>query len=291
MRSKCRISLNNGRFDVLSTASDGVMSNIRTIHLGNVEAGKKGPVFNIHIDGIPEKVAHVEKEFGRNKVRTYAFADFNSGLERAGYASLGGAGEVSVVVVIEANVPVSTMARAAITANEAITASLQDFGLRYGGINASGLVKQDITIVCKRSSDVSVRGAGNHSKMGELIGASVIEAVKQSAHRNGMQLKKLTKLTEIMERAGVSREVLFRMSNAEEDTADLNKFEYSAKYRVASTAVLHILDCIEWGLIPEEEGTRAGHDIMKCCFDEESDSGCLKDALSKQVAAHLFEKR
>jgi len=268
------IDLDSGRYRALTTAYSGIID-VSSIGFNNGESGYSEGRLNLHVSGDPGKVSSSFMEFGRNRVRTFAFADLAGGFERAGCTPQEGSGEVSVIVVIEANVPDSTMARAAITANEGITAALQDLRRRYGGLNASGMVRQDLTIVCNRASEVSVRGAGNHSKMGEIIGASVIEAVKSSARMNGFEIKDSMTVTKMMESFGYK------------DVPDIqNDINTDGKFIAVVSSVMHIIDCIRWGLIPEEEGTAAGKDILKSCLGYEADGQNLSDALSSAIAEH-----
>jgi hypothetical protein len=268
------IDLDSGRYRTLTTAYSGVID-VSSIGFNNGESGYSEGRLNLHVSGDPGKVSSSFMEFGRNRVRTFAFADLAGGFERAGCTPQEGSGEVSVIVVIEANVPDSTMARAAITANEGITAALQDLRRRYGGLNASGMVRQDLTIVCNRASEVSVRGAGNHSKMGEIIGASVIEAVKSSARMNGFEIKDSMTVTKMMESFGYK------------DVPDIqNDINTDGKFIAVVSSVMHIIDCIRWGLIPEEEGTAAGKDILKSCFGHEAGGQNLSDALAGAIAEH-----
>lgn len=268
------IDLDSGRYRALTTAYSGIVD-VSSIEFNNGESGYSEGRLNLHVSGDPGKVSSSFMEFGRNRVRTFAFADLAGGFERAGCTPQEGSGEVSVIVVIEANVPDSTMARAAITANEGITAALQDLRRRYGGLNASGMVRQDLTIVCNRASEVSVRGAGNHSKMGEIIGASVIEAVKASARMNGFGIKDSMTVTKMMESFGYK------------DVPDIqNDINTDGKFIAVVSSVMHIIDCIRWGLIPEEEGTAAGKDILKSCLGYEADGQNLWDALAGAIAEH-----
>lgn len=275
MASKTAIDLPNGRYCALTTVFSGVID-VKSIDIVNSRSGCSDGCLSIHVSGDAGKVASSCMEFGRNRVRTYAYADFGGGIERAGCIPQEGSGEVSVIVVIEANVPDSTMARAAITANEGITAAMQDLRLRYGGLNASGMVRQDVTIVCNRASDVSVRGAGNHSKMGELIGASVIKAVKLSAQKNGFEIKDSMTVTKMMKDFGYK------------DVPDIqNSINTDGKTIAAVSSVMHIADCIRWGLIPEEDGVAAGGDILRSCFGYDIKGQTLSEALADAVAYHI----
>ena len=275
MVSKTAIDLPNGRYCALTTAYSGVID-VKSIDIVNSRSGYSDGCLSIHVSGDAGKVASSCMEFGKNRVRTYAYADFGGGLERAGRIPQEGSGEASVTVVIEANVPDSTMARAAITANEGITAAMQDLRLRYDGLNASGMVRQDVTIVCNRASGVSVRGAGNHSKMGELIGASVIDAVKASAQKNGFDIKDSTTVTKMMKDFG------------HKNVPDIQKcIDTDSKTIATVSSVMHIVDCIRWGLIPEEEGAAAGRDILRNCFGYEGNGQTLSEALADAVAYHI----
>jgi len=282
------MDLSNGIYDLISTTYDGVLEGVRGIRLSNDVNGCSEGVLNVHIDGDPGNVSKIEMEFGRNRVRAMAFANLGHALMRAGYKSQEGSGEVVVVMVLEASVPVSTMARAAITVTEGITSAIQDLGLRYDSISASGSLRQNLVIVRRRDSDVKVRGAGNHCKLGELIGASTIDSVKASAVKNGVDSGFRRSLMLLLSEYGITAEDLKPISGADGHPTDFDKKNSDGMHIASVSAVLHIEDCIRWGLVPKEQGTAAGNAIICSCFGISDAGDDLLDSLKLAVSDYLF---
>lgn len=219
------IDLSDADYEVLSTTADGLLKEIREIRINNDEPDHSNGVLNIHIGGSVENISVKVSEFNVTKVKAVAFANLRGGLERAGQNPQEGDGEVLVVMVIDADIPVSTMARACITVTEGITSAIQDLGLRYGDICVSGSKFENVVIVRRKGQSPHLRGAGNHCKLGELIGTAAVESVKESAMKNGVDLR----------------------------------------IAAVDSAVNHIRDCIGWGLIPEEVGLKAIDSITQTC--------------------------
>lgn len=220
------IDLSDADYEVLSTTADGPLESVREIRINHYEPDYSNGVLNLHIEGCVESISTKVSEFNVTKVKSVAFANFNGGIERAGQDPQEGDGEVLVVMIIDADIPVSTMARACISVTEGITSAIQDLGLRYDNKCASGSKIENVVIVRRKGQGPYLRGAGNHCKLGELIGKTTIESVKESALKNGL------------------------------DT----------KISAVDSAVDHIKDCIGWGLIPEEVGVKAIKGITDACL-------------------------
>ncbi|MBQ8179770.1 MAG: adenosylcobinamide amidohydrolase [Candidatus Methanomethylophilaceae archaeon] len=178
-----------GRFDALSTSpGTGLVGSVAGISVGG--AGPTGDGWmrlDPHSPVGSTSVTTLSK--GRNTVTCICSSDMTSGTSRAGdrAGTAPGCG-TNVVLIIGADMPVSSMARAAVTLTEAVTTVMQDMTVRAspGSGVSSGSVVQDITVVRDRGSGVFIHGTGKHSYMGEIIGRCARMSLFESARANGL---------------------------------------------------------------------------------------------------------
>lgn len=196
-----------------------------------------------------------EMSFGVTSGAAVAIADLNSGVCRAGCESVGRGGEVSLILLLGPDFSVSSMARAGITAVEAITAVIQDLDLRdSSGRYGSGVDNLRMAVVSDNGSPLHLRGTGKHSKMGEIIGKTVYDAVINSAKKNGADHPAEEFIIRTLESKGHPVKDL-----PPEKLAVLHD-----RKMIAAFSSLNLLDDeIEWGLIPKKEGLEVGSKIIK----------------------------
>lgn len=181
-------------------------------------------------------------------------------------------GTINTILIINARLCESTLARAMMTAVEAKTVALQQLMAqsRYSSGIATGSGTDKISVISNMKSDNCLTNAGKHSKLGELIGRSVIEATsealaKQSNLTPDTQCDMLVRL----ERFRVDEERYWKAARemgANKKNEFLKKLHYFSKNPavVAMIAsILHIQDEINWGLIPELDGKKTAISIMK----------------------------
>ena len=89
-------------------------------------------------------------------------------------------GTINIILILDADMPPGTLARALVTCTEAKTAAIQELlaGSNYSTGLATGSGTDQTIIVANSDSELYFEGAGKHSKMGELIGKTVTKAVK-----------------------------------------------------------------------------------------------------------------
>lgn len=99
-------------------------------------------------------------------------------------------GTVNIIILTNAQLSDGAMARAVITATEAKTAAFQDLNIPSSytkGAQATGTGTDSVLVVSAKDGP-KVRYTGGHSKMGELIGKAVYEAVCVALERqNGFK--------------------------------------------------------------------------------------------------------
>ncbi len=261
----------DGKCDGLVTGI-GFTGPIAKVVMWDGETACRGNTLYMHV-GSPSKVSIKELTFNTTTVTALTYADVGSGLERAGYDPSGGDGRISVVLILDADVPDSTLARAGITVTEGITAALQDLRAMYNALQASGSAVQEIAVIRDNDSSLFLRGAGKHTKLGELIGRSVVESVKESAGLNGINLTGRMSVMSMMASCGYDQERLFRISGG----PDLGQFLSKAVVRdsdpmaiAAVASVIRICDAVSWGLMSESEGRKVASEVLRGCIREPS---------------------
>ena len=262
-----------GRGTAVSEALEGIRRIVFTNDLGDTD--EEGFVTKIRGDVSNVRVSTME--FGRTSVTAVAFADVRSGLVRAGEHPQDGDGEVKVVMLVDAEIPESAMARALITITEGITAVMQDLRLRYDGLSASGSVDQDITVLCRKDCGLYLRGAGNHCKLGELLGRATIESVRESAYANGCSIDSRKSVIRLMSEYGYPIDIAHPSKEKDSDPKAINAVE----------SIIRINECIEWKLIPSEDGKRAMINIIRTVFDRYDESSDPMEMLQSAVLYHF----
>ena len=284
------ITFGDDSHDVLSTSGPGLLKGIRTIKAGRGEPGFSDGCLYLHIDGDPSKFSVSEMSIGSTAVKAISFADFSGGRIRIGNDPGKGDGEVSVILLLSSDMPDSTMARAGITATEAITVAMQDLGLSYDKMYASGSARQTITVVRYGDADLYLRGAGKHCKMGELIGKTTIESVRASAEENGVSIVSRMSITGMMDSYGYDRDMLFSMSGLQDQSlfivCMLDRDSDPVALATVS-AVLHMYNEIQWGLVAEDVGTEAAIRVLESGLRINVERGELLDVLARAVARFL----
>ncbi len=181
-------------------------------------------------------------------------------------------GTINTILLINANLPPYTLTRALMTATEAKTVAIQELMApsRYSYGLATGSGTDMIAVVSNDNSQYELTDSGKHSKLGELIGTCVIEATKEA-------LAKQSRLTPIyqrdilvrLERFGIKEgkiwEAACKLSG--ENCEDNFRKELRRVTRIpamvgVTSSIIHIVDEIAWGLLPEPDGKKAAFSSM-----------------------------
>lgn len=182
-------------------------------------------------------------------------------------------GTINTILLIGANLPAYSMLNAIVTATEAKTAVLQQLMVpsRYSDGIATGSGTDTIAIVSDGTSSIRLTDAGKHSKLGELIGTCVMEATKkalakQSELTEHSQCDMLTRL----ERFGIGESDYWRaasmMSGENRKNLFISELRNIAKNPSlvgTTSSVLHIVDEVSWGMIPEMAGKKSAFAIIR----------------------------
>ena len=169
-------------------------------------------------------------------------------------------GTINAMIFINRELTPGAMVTAAITATEAKTSVLQELEVpsRYSDGLATGTGTDQIAIASKLGGE-AISYAGKHSKLGELIGRTMHDAVKKTlALQNGLTPAGQCSSLAHLERFGISEQELCQeigefLSKANADLLEQN-FSNIANdpLTVAAVAALvHLRDKFIWGILPE----------------------------------------
>ncbi|SFM48766.1 adenosylcobinamide amidohydrolase [Methanolobus profundi] len=182
-------------------------------------------------------------------------------------------GTINTILVIGADLPDYAMARAVITATEAKTAALQQLMApsRYSNGIATGSGTDMIAVVADGTSSLLLTDAGHHSKLGELIGKAVIECTHKALEmQSDLTVLSQRDMLVRLERFGIDEGHYWKVaSHMEGDNRKaaffkiLRELSKSPALVSATGSILHIVDEISWGLVPETAGRKVAVSIMK----------------------------
>ena len=176
------------------------------------------------------------------------------------------AGTINIMLVLDTDLPPGTLTRALVTCTEAKTAAIQELleGSKYSNGIATGSGTDTTIVVANSESPLYLEGAGKHSKLGELIGRVVKEAVKKALDKQtGLNPQSQHNALKRLQRFGVNKTTLWKKYLASCKKGDtLLKPEFLAKTEALAkeeemltytTLYIHLLDQFLWGLLQEKE--------------------------------------
>lgn len=182
-------------------------------------------------------------------------------------------GTINIMLMLDADMPPGTMTRALVTCTEAKTAALQE--LLVGSLYSSGLATGSGTdqtlVLANPGSPLYFEGAGKHSKLGELIGLAVKQAVTEALQKqNGLCPAKQHSVLRRLKRFGVNEESLWQVCQAAgQDMAKetflrkLDQWERQEQAITYTSLYVHLLDQLQWGLLSPAEVCECGNDLLQ----------------------------
>lgn len=183
-------------------------------------------------------------------------------------------GTINIMLHIDANLTKGAITRALVTCTEAKTAALQELlapSLSSDGI-ATGTGTDGTIIVTDLESKKKITETGKHVKIGEYIGITVKEAVKEAlSYETGLEPKSQYGVMARMQRFGLTEDSLWSMYNTIElqcmdritFTNLLYDIESMDKLIVNTSLFAHLIDQINWGLIPISEGYKVCVELLR----------------------------
>ena len=195
-----------------------------------------------------------------------SFYEEDSGFEKVG-------GTIVIILIINANLSQSTLARAIMTATEAKSVAIQQLMApsRYSNGIATGSGTDQISVISNMGSKNSLHNAGKHSKLGELIGKCVIEATTEALEKQTDLCPETQRDMMVrLDRFGVDENAFWNIASAmpgvnkkPQFIKGLREFSKNPSVVAITASILHIIDEINWGLIPELSGKKSAIAIMK----------------------------
>jgi adenosylcobinamide amidohydrolase len=171
-----------------------------------------------------------------------------------------GPGTINTMLFVSRPLTRAALTRTIMTATEAKTAALQELSVnsRYSDGLATGTGTDQIIVAAPDRKGYRLTWAGKHSKLGELIGLAVKEAVKETlAKQNSLTPLGQCSVKIHLERFGANRESLLAgiSSHLDDGRAKLLSDNFSTILRdpltVAAVAgLVHIRDKFSWGTLP-----------------------------------------
>lgn len=174
-------------------------------------------------------------------------------------------GTINIILYIDADMSPGAMARALVTCTEAKTIAIQELliGSQYSRGIATGSGTDSSIIVADVESPRYLTNAGKHSKLGELIGITVKEAVKealflQTKVNSEYQYNAMYRL----ERFGLlEREIYHKYMEDNKDeriersefSDKLDKIVKSREAVVLSSIIANLIDQMDWELLSVED--------------------------------------
>lgn len=175
-------------------------------------------------------------------------------------------GTINTILLISADLPEYAMTRAVMTATEAKAAALQQLMARsiYSTGIATGSGTDMIVIVTDPGSSRHLSNAGKHSKLGELIGSTVIRATLAALEKEtGLCAESQRDVLVRLSRFGVTEEGFWKaaMRAGHSENASPEERERFMQFLISwarepgtvarTAAALHVVDEAGWGLLPE----------------------------------------
>jgi adenosylcobinamide amidohydrolase len=169
-------------------------------------------------------------------------------------------GTINTMVFINQELIAGAMVRAVMTATEAKTAVLQELIIpsRYSDGYATGTGTDQIGIASRIGDSVPLTGAGKHTKLGELIGKTVHDAIKESlVLQNRLMPQERCSVLRHVERFGTNKEAMRNgigkyLEEADRELLERNFLciDQDPLTVAAVSALIRLRDEFAWGILP-----------------------------------------
>lgn len=169
-------------------------------------------------------------------------------------------GTINTMLFINKDLTDGALVRTIMTATEAKTAALQELAVpsRYSDGLATGTGTDQIGVACRIGGNTPLTGAGKHSKLGELIGITVHDAVKETLRlQNGLEPSHKRSVLTLTRRFGNEKEIMTNgvCEKLDEKLADLFRKNFISIDRDplvvgALCGLIDVHDKMKWGILP-----------------------------------------
>ena len=182
-------------------------------------------------------------------------------------------GTINILLYIDANLSKEAMASALVSCTEAKVAAMQELLIasRYSCGIATGTGTDGTIIISNVESNTRLTNAGKHSKLGELIGRTVISSIKEALKRQqGITPQVQHDIIHRMDRFGVTEDALwdcyketYRNLIRAEFTDIFDRIRTDDTLVTYSSLYAHLLDQLSWGLLSFAECRVATNELLK----------------------------
>ncbi|WP_337996908.1 adenosylcobinamide amidohydrolase [Oleispirillum naphthae] len=227
-----------------------------------------------------------------------SYYEYNGAFEKRGGIGPEKPGTINVIVLVNTPLAEGALVRAVMTATEGKTAALQELSVpsRQSAGLATGTGTDQIAIAAPVSGAAPLTSAGHHSALGELIGRTVRDAVKQTlAFQNRLTAASQGSVGRLLERFGMDADG-FAAALAEvlpagvaALAADNRETIDREPLTVAGVAALaHVRDQVTWGMLPplcwREAAVDHGALIASAAAGQPARMADFREALAQAVA-------
>lgn len=170
-------------------------------------------------------------------------------------------GTINTMIFINKTLIPGALARAVMMATEAKTAVLEELLVpsRYSDGHATGTGTDQIGVACRLDTGTPLTSAGKHGKLGELIGRTVHDAIKETlAQQNGLFPGTRRSVAVLLERFGPDARKIHSQVVRHLDPEDADVWSNNGDVILndslvvaAVAAIIHIRDQVVWQIIPE----------------------------------------
>jgi len=214
-------------------------------------------------------------------------------------------GTINIFLFINACLDPGTLTRAIITATEAKTAALQELmaNSMYSEDLATGSGTDGIIAVAEPCSKQILFNAGKHCILGELIGKSVKQAVKEALDKqSGMNKQRQASIEWQNKRYGITASAIIERyyqlyphsTRTSEQTVYFIENLLSNNLLTAQTAaIIHLIDQNRWGLLQDETLTIIGYRYLNFIRESQALSpispSCMPLSTYQSLISHLIQ--
>ncbi len=207
-------------------------------------------------------------------------------------------GTINIIVIIDANLEDGALVTASITATEAKTAVLQDLKIesQYSTNVATGTGTDGISIISNKNSTNHIENAGKHSKLGELIAKSVIDATREALYlQTFMSSEFQTTVLSRLSRFNITFDDFYSESSVDK-LSYASKFYYFNKNKenvAFVSSVINLIDEVNMGLLNLEDIVNPVKILVKSYLDINAEEKIenvddILDLLVKSINQYLF---
>ncbi len=174
-------------------------------------------------------------------------------------------GTINVLLHIGAKLTDGALTRALVTCTEAKAAALQELlapSVYSSGI-ATGSGTDGVIIITDETSPLLLTYAGKHAKLGELIGRTVLSAVKQALQlETGLDAARQSDIFARIGRYGVTRAQILG-AVPQRDSLQLDALATDPRLVVPTSLYVHLLDQLSWRLVDAPDALCAAASLLR----------------------------